>query len=184
MATSLAEARQITDLCRKAGVKFIVSHQQKYGQHWHKAKAVAERGEIGDLVRIHASSRASLAQLGTHLVDYILWFNGARRAKWVVGHVHGRKFLKDSHPSPDYTEGEIAFENGVLEPLVGAARKKITRLAPDTVDAHFARVRDGYRRYLTKEGKPDVALNAVARFRLGRFCGRGAITPRGRHGEG
>jgi len=113
MATSLAEARRIRDLCGQAGVKFIVSHQQKYGDHWHKAKALYERGEIGELVRIHASSRAWLSQLGTHLVDYILWFNGGRRATWVVGHVHGRKALADSHPSPEYTEGEIAFENGV-----------------------------------------------------------------------
>jgi len=113
MATSLAEARRITDLCHRAGVRFIVSHQQKYGAQWQKAKAVAERGEIGDLVRIHASSRAWLSQLGTHLVDYILWFRGGRRAKWVVGHVHGRKALTDSHPSPEYVEGEIAFEDGV-----------------------------------------------------------------------
>jgi len=113
MATSLAEARRIHDLCSQAGVKYIVSHQQKYGEQWGKAKAVYERGEIGGLVRIHASSRAWLSQLGTHLVDYVLWFNGGARAKWVVGHVHGRKGLTDSHPSPDYTEGEIAFENGV-----------------------------------------------------------------------
>ena len=113
MATSLAEARRIRDLCAQAGVKFTVSHQQKYGEQWGKAKAVYERGEIGELVRIHASSRAWLSQLGTHLVDYILWFNGGKRATWVVGHVHGRKGLSDSHPSPDYVEGEIAFENGV-----------------------------------------------------------------------
>jgi predicted dehydrogenase len=113
MATSLAEARRILETCSQAGVKFIVSHQQKYGEQWGKAKAVCERGEIGDLVRIHASSRAWLSQLGTHLVDYILWFNGGKRATWVVGHVHGREGLKDSHPSPNYTEGEIAFENGV-----------------------------------------------------------------------
>jgi len=113
MATSLAEARRIHDACRQAGVKLIVSHQQKYGEHWHRAKAVVERGGIGQLIRIHASSRAWLSQLGTHLVDYVLWFNGGRRATWVVGHVHGREGLADSHPSPDYTVGEIAFENGV-----------------------------------------------------------------------
>jgi len=112
MATSLAQARRIRDACREAGVKFIVSHQQKYGEQWRKAKAVFERGEIGGLVRIHASSRAWLSQLGTHLVDYVLWFNGGARATWVVGHVHGRKGLADSHPSPSYTMGEIAFENG------------------------------------------------------------------------
>ena len=113
MATSLAEARRIRDLCDAAGVKFIVSHQQKYGRHWHEARETARRGEIGDVVRIHACSRAWLAQLGTHLVDYVLWFNGGCRATWVVGHVHGRKGLTDSHPSPDFVLGEIAFENGV-----------------------------------------------------------------------
>lgn len=113
MATSLAEARRIHDACKAAGVKFIVSHQQKYGEQWHRAKAVADRGAIGQLIRIHASSRAWLSQLGTHLVDYILWFNGAKRATWVVGHVHGREGLSDSHPSPNFTMGEIAFENGV-----------------------------------------------------------------------
>jgi len=113
MATSLADARRVHLLCQRAGVKYIVSHQQKYGEQWHKAKAVYERGEIGELVRIHASSRAWLSQLGTHLVDYILWFNRGVKAKWVVGHVHGREGLKDSHPSPNYTEGEIAFENDV-----------------------------------------------------------------------
>lgn len=113
MATALAEARQIRDLCDEAGVKFIVSHQQKYGEQWQKAKAMADRGQIGEVDCIRASSRACLAQLGTHLVDYVLWFNGGRRAAWVIGHTHGAEKLADSHPSPDYVAGQIAFENGV-----------------------------------------------------------------------
>jgi predicted dehydrogenase len=57
--------------------------------------------------------RAWLAQLGTHLVDYVLWLNGGHHAVWVVGHVHGREGLSDSHPSPDYVMGQITFANGV-----------------------------------------------------------------------
>ena len=34
--------------------------------------------------------QAWLSQLGTHYMDYILWANGGSRARWVVGHVHGR----------------------------------------------------------------------------------------------
>jgi len=113
MATSLAEAHAIVSLCDSAGVKAIVSHQQKYGPQWQKAKAVVDSGAIGDVVRIHASARAWLMQLGTHIVDYLMWFNGARRAEWVVGHLHGAEHLADSHPSPDYILGEIAFENGL-----------------------------------------------------------------------
>jgi len=113
MATTLEEARRICAACDDAGVKFIVSHQQKYGEQWHKAKGVADRGEIGEVECIRASSRAWLSQLGTHLVDYVLWFNGGDRAVWAVGHVHGREKLADSHPSPDYVAGQIGFENGV-----------------------------------------------------------------------
>jgi hypothetical protein len=31
----------------------------------------------------------------------------------VVGHVHGRDKLTDSHPSPDYIMGQVEFNNGV-----------------------------------------------------------------------
>ena len=113
MATTLAEARRIRDVCDGAGVKFIVSHQQKYSPSWQEVKAMADGGAIGEVECIRASSRAWLAQLGTHLVDYVLWYNGGHRAAWVVGHVHGRERLADSHPSPDYVTGQIAFENGV-----------------------------------------------------------------------
>ena len=113
MATTLAEARAIHMACDEADVKYIVCHQQKYGEQWQRAKAAADAGEIGDVECIRASSRAWLAQLGTHLVDYVLWLNGGHRAAWVVGHVHGTKTLRDSHPSPDYVAGQIAFSNGV-----------------------------------------------------------------------
>jgi len=130
MATSLAEARRIRDACDEAGVKFIVSHQQKYGEQWQNAKAIADCGDIGQVVDIHACSRAWLAQLGTHLVDYVLWLNGGSRATWVVGHVHGRGRLADSHPSPDYVMGEMGFENGVRA-SVGFGYLSPQRLADD-----------------------------------------------------
>jgi predicted dehydrogenase len=54
-----------------------------------------------------------MSQLGTHFMDYALWLNGGRRAKWVVGHVHGKGKLTDNHPSPDYIMGQAELENGV-----------------------------------------------------------------------
>jgi predicted dehydrogenase len=113
MATSLKEALQITKLCRENNIVAIVSHQQKYLTSFKHFKAVIERGEIGRVSRIDASCQAWLAQLGTHFIDYILWANDGNRARWVVGHVHGRELLADHHPSPNYTMGQIGFENGV-----------------------------------------------------------------------
>ena len=113
MATSLAEARRIHDLCKEAEVKTIVSHQHKYGSHWGKVKELIDSGEIGKIHTIHATAKGWLLQYGTHLVDCMMFLNGGYRGLWVVGHVHGKGKLLDSHPSPDYAMGQIEFENGV-----------------------------------------------------------------------
>ncbi len=113
MATSLSEAYRITELCRQHGILAVVSHQQKYLTSFAQLKAVLDAGGVGDIRRIEASCQGWLSAQGTHFVDYILWAAGGRRAKWVVGHVHGRELLSDDHPSPNYALGQIGFENGV-----------------------------------------------------------------------
>jgi len=113
MATSLAEASRIRDLCDRAGVKTIVSHQHKYGSHWQKVREIVDSGDIGDVRTIHATSKGWLLQYGTHLVDYMIFLNGGHRGEWVVAHAHGRGKLLDSHPSPDYLMAQIGFDNGV-----------------------------------------------------------------------
>jgi predicted dehydrogenase len=113
MATSLAEARAIRDLCVSRGMKAVVSHQQKYLTSMQRLKEIVDKGEIGQVQTIHATCQPWMAQLGTHYMDYTLWINGGARAKWVVGHIHGKRLLDDSHPSAEYILGEILFENGV-----------------------------------------------------------------------
>jgi len=113
MATSLREARAIRDLCVSRGIKATVSHQQKYLTSMQKLKAIVDAGELGRPTVIHATCQPWMAQLGTHYMDYTLWINGGSRARWVVGHVHGKGRLADSHPSADYILGEVLFENGV-----------------------------------------------------------------------
>jgi len=113
MATSLREAKTIADICRENGIKAMVCHQHKYVTSFVKLKELVAGGEIGEPQIIRATAQAHLSQLGTHYMDYALWINGGARAKWVVGHVQGKKMLGDSHPSPDYILGEMLCENGV-----------------------------------------------------------------------
>ena len=112
MAESMKEAKAMTELCVKNGIKAVVCHQQKYLSQMQEMKRKIDRGDIGQVLKLHAECQPWLAQLGTHYTDYIIWANGGHRAKWVVGHVHGPATLKDNHPSPDYLLGEIGFENG------------------------------------------------------------------------
>ena len=113
MATTLADARRIQDLCADAGIKTVVSHQHKYGEHWKKVKQIVDSGEIGQVHTIRASAKGWLLQYATHLIDYMMFLNGGARVEWVVGHVHGGEKLTDSHPSPDYAMGQLGFDNGV-----------------------------------------------------------------------
>lgn len=113
MATSLKEAWEITNICRKNNIKATVSHQQKYLTSLQKVKEIVDSGEIGQISYVNATCQAWLSQLGTHFMDYIMWINNRVHAKWVVGHVHGKEILSDSHPSPNYTMGHVEFENGV-----------------------------------------------------------------------
>jgi len=113
MATSLHEARAITDLCARHRLKAVVSHQQKYLTSFQKLKGLVDGGDLGQVETLHATCVPWMAQLGTHYMDHTLWVNGGHRARWVVGHVHGRGKLSDSHPSPDFILGEMLFANGV-----------------------------------------------------------------------
>lgn len=130
MATSLAEANQMTRICRERGIKAVVSHQQKYLTSLQKMKAIVDAGQIGKVNLITASCQAWLAQLGTHFVDYMLWANGFKKAQWVVGHVHGKELLADHHPSPNYVMGQIGFENGVRG-IVEFGRLSVSRMGPE-----------------------------------------------------
>lgn len=114
MATSIEEAARIRDICNAHGIKAVVSHQQKYITSFQKLKHIVDSGEIGKIDHIHITTQAWLSQLGTHFINYALWAAGQdARARWVVGHVHGKKLLEDSHPSPDYILGEALLDNGI-----------------------------------------------------------------------
>lgn len=114
MALSLAEAARIDRLTREAGVRTVVSHQHKYGAHWRQVKALVDSGELGRVHTIHATAKGWHMQYATHLIDYILYLNGPEhRGQWVIGQAHGTGRFDDSHPSPDYTFGQIHLANGV-----------------------------------------------------------------------
>lgn len=131
MATSFAEASEMMALCRKAGVRSVVSHQIKYGPHFQKVKQIIESGALGRVHTVYGHTLGWLLQMGTHVVDYVRYFNGEAEAEWVVGHASGREKLSDSHPSPDYAAGLIQFTNGVRGVV------EIGSLAPDVPEVEY-----------------------------------------------
>ncbi|MBC8534753.1 Gfo/Idh/MocA family protein [Yeguia hominis] len=117
MATSLHEAKKMVELCEAHGIKAVVCHQHKYLKNFRKLREILESGELGEVQRINAECQAWLSQLGTHYMDYVIWANHGIGPVSVVGHVHGRQLLADTHPSPDYFLGEMVLGNGVRSTL-------------------------------------------------------------------
>lgn len=97
----------------KAGVKAVVSHQHRYGEHYKKVKAIIESGAIGKVYTVYGTATGWAAHMLSHLIDYTSWFNDYEPAEWVMGQAAGRGKLADTHSSPDYVAGVVHFRNGV-----------------------------------------------------------------------
>ena len=113
MEVTIDDAKYITELCVNNNIKAVVCHQHKYLLPFLKLKEIIDSGELGKVYKIDAACQAWLSQLGTHYMDYILWANQGVGTVSVIGHVHGKHALRDSHPSSDYTMGEAIMANGV-----------------------------------------------------------------------
>ncbi len=113
MATSTSEALEIVKLLRDAGVKSVVSHQHRYGQHYKKVKEIVASGALGRVHTVYGHATGWMLHMITHLIDYMRWYNDEAEAEWVVGQAAGKEKFADNHPSPDYIAGLIQFENGV-----------------------------------------------------------------------
>jgi len=96
-----------------SGVKAVVSHQHRYGDHYQKVHSIISSGAIGKVHTVYGTATGWAAHMLSHLVEYTSWFNGYAPAEWVMGQAAGRGKLTDIHASPDYIAGVVQFRNGV-----------------------------------------------------------------------
>ncbi len=113
LALTSAEMFGIRDLVQRAGVKAVVSHQHRYGEHYRKVCDIIASGALGRVHTVYGTATGWMTHMLSHLVDYTCWFNDYTPAKWVMAQAAGRAKLGDNHPSPDYIGGFVQFANGV-----------------------------------------------------------------------
>jgi predicted dehydrogenase len=113
VAMTSAEGMAIKQALDTAGVKAVVSHQHRYGEHYKKVKEIIASGAIGTVRCVYGTATGWAAHMLSHLVDYTSWFNDYEPAEWVMGQAAGRGKLSDLHTSPDYVSGVVHFKNGV-----------------------------------------------------------------------
>ncbi len=113
VALTSAEMFSIRDLIRAAGVKAVVSHQHRYGQHYQKVKEIIASGVLGRVHTVYGSATGWMTHILSHLIDYTCWFNDYTPGSWAMAQAAGKAKFGDNHPSPDYIAGFVQFANGV-----------------------------------------------------------------------
>jgi predicted dehydrogenase len=156
IALSMNEALEMVKLVRGAGVKTVVSHQHRYGEHYRKVREIIASGAIGRVHTVYGHSIGWMLHMMTHLTEYAGWYNGGADPVWVVGQASGCEKFADVHPSPDYICALVHYANGVRGIFECGAE------APDVpeVDSMWHKCRigaqgtEGFAEVLTgKEGK-------------------------------
>jgi predicted dehydrogenase len=113
IATSTNEALEMVKLMREAGVKAVVSHQHRYGEHYQKVKEIIASGAIGRVHTVYGHATGWMLHMMTHMIEYASWYNDYASAEWVVGQAAGTEKFADVHASPDYIVALVQFANGV-----------------------------------------------------------------------
>jgi len=113
VALNSREGMEVRRLLAASGVKAVVSHQHRYGEHYRKVKEIIASGALGRVHTVYGTASGWMMHMLSHLIDYMRWYNGEAKAEWVMGQAAGGGKFSDPHPSPDYVGGFIQFANGV-----------------------------------------------------------------------
>jgi predicted dehydrogenase len=154
VALNTIEGFEVKRLLDASGVKAVVSHQHRYGEHYRKVKEIVASGALGNVHTVYGTASGWMTHMLSHLIDYMRWYNAGAPAQWVMAQAAGRGKLTDIHPSPDYIGGFIQFANGVRGIIESGAG------APDVpeVDYWWKKCRigaqgvDGFAEVLTGNG--------------------------------
>jgi len=123
VALNSREGMEIRKTLAANGIKAVVSHQHRYGEHYRKVKEIIDSGALGRIHTVYGTATAWMMHNLSHLIDYMRWYNGNAEAQWVMAQAAGDGKMSDLHPSPDYIAGFIQFANdvrGIVECGAGA----------------------------------------------------------------
>jgi predicted dehydrogenase len=164
VALNTCEGFQVKKLLDESGVKAVVSHQHRYGEHYRKVKEIIAGGALGRVHTVYGTASGWMMHMISHLIDYMRWYNNQAPAQWVMGQAAGRGKFADLHPSPDYIGGFVQFANGVRGIVECGAG------APDVPEIDYwwrkcrigAQGTEGFAEVLTGGGWRAVTKNGVS----------------------
>ncbi len=124
LCNAVHEMDAMLQACMPRGVKFNYGTQRRYAALYRDARAMIERGDLGEVQAVVANCGISVAQWGhTHAADMMLFFALDSEAEFAQGTVQaeaadweGDRLTID----PRISNGYVQFKNGIHSYLVGA----------------------------------------------------------------
>jgi|JI8StandDraft_1071087.scaffolds.fasta_scaffold03931_9 predicted dehydrogenase len=134
LGRTTAQARDMIEACRKAGVKLLVAHVVRFFTEYAMAKASVVRGEVGKpgVIRLNRGSFRPKKPAGNWFLDETksggilmdLMIHDFDYARWVAGDVESvfAKKVTTANPNApvDYGLAILKHRNGALTHIVGS----------------------------------------------------------------
>lgn len=121
MATTLPDAQQIAAIAASTGVTLMICHQLRFDPRFALAREVVQRGDIGDVLHLHArrltTATAAARVMGKipltcwispHDLDMLPWIAGSR-VTHVTAHTRG-----DAREPVDFFIATMRFASGAV----------------------------------------------------------------------
>lgn len=114
MATSMAKANEILDLCDKNGVKLASAYQHRWNPQYRHVKRLIDDGAVGEVISITVIGAGALIHDTTHDFYAMSWWAGDPEPAWAVGRVEPERLDKDGKPIQDARgSGYVEFKSGM-----------------------------------------------------------------------
>lgn len=134
LARTTAQAREMIEACRAAGVKLLVAHVVRFFTEYAMAKASVVRGEVGKpgVIRLNRGSFRPKKPAGNWFLDESksggilmdLMIHDFDYARWIAGEVESvfAKKVTTANPNApvDYGLAILKHRNGALTHIVGS----------------------------------------------------------------
>ncbi len=140
LASSLAEADQIIDICEQHGVRIAVAHQSRYVEPFLTVRRMLQQGEIGRLLSLHGRGKEDhrgggedMLVLGTHIFDLMCFLAGD--PEWVFANV--------THQNRGATLADVTQATEAIGPVLGDHISAMFGF-PNAVRGYFVSARDQY----------------------------------------
>jgi predicted dehydrogenase len=114
LALTPSQAAEIAAIAAKSGMKVAVNTQRPYFTTSQGLKQVFDDGKIGDPVFIRCVTKGNILQMGTHMMDLVMFFLGGAAPDTVWACARGWNGEESGHPAPANVLARFTYRNGLV----------------------------------------------------------------------